>query len=139
MSRTAKTPPAAAPAPLVRTLAIHHAQPIGTQAIVPTTIVIGSAFPDNLSMEDGRALHARQALELAEALDATLPGGTLDRVVAEMVARHASLLRVPHARPKPTEAELIALLRWINTRGGLGIDVHEHITAALLAAEGRAS
>lgn len=136
MSRTAKKGATAEIDVEMTTLACHRASPIGSQVIAPLTIVLAAAFPD-LPTDEGRALHLRDAQHLASALSSTLPGGTLDRLTAELLARQATLLRIPHTFPNGPYAECVGLLRWLHAKGGLGPEVHERIAAALIAAEGR--
>lgn len=79
----------------MRTIAIHRAQghaltPDGPE---PVTIIIEETFPDFGGVDGGleaRRTHTTNATTLAEALAATLPGGTWDRLVAEMLRLHAS-------------------------------------------------
>ncbi|SER35458.1 hypothetical protein [Giesbergeria anulus] len=59
-------------------------------------IIVGeSQMPDNLSIEAAKEIYAAQAKELADGLLKSLPGGTLDQLLAELLERKASLLRVP--------------------------------------------
>lgn len=80
---------------------IYRAQAIqGRAEPFPLTIEIAERFPSNLSPEAGEAAHELDARALADALWRSLPGGTLDRLFAELARRYVSRLRV--ARPDPT-------------------------------------
>lgn len=47
------------------------------------------------SLREARQLHKKQGEVLAEALLASLPGGTVDALLAELMRRRASLFSVP--------------------------------------------
>lgn len=77
----------------MHTISIHRAQPIqGVDRPQPVTIIIDAVFPSGSG--NGEAIHTRDATTLTDALASSLPGGTWDRLVACMLERHASLLRV---------------------------------------------
>lgn len=74
----------------MRTLSIHRAQghaltPDGPK---PVTIIIEAQIPD----DHGPDIWTNDAIAIAKTLRATLPGGTWDRLVAEMLRLHASNL-----------------------------------------------
>jgi hypothetical protein len=71
-------------------IVVYKAQSIDTQIIPDFTISSGEAVPKG----GGDAFHRWDAQRIANALQGSLPGGTWDHLVAEMVRRHASLLRV---------------------------------------------
>ncbi len=50
---------------------------------------------DAMDLNEARALYAEQANALADALFNSLPGGTVDALLAEMLRRKASLFRIP--------------------------------------------
>lgn len=70
------------------------AQPIGEQKIEHLTISATEHFPYGASIESTNQLHERVATEIADALFATLPQGTLDRLAAKMLMRSACSLVV---------------------------------------------
>jgi hypothetical protein len=78
------------------TVRIYKAQQtiVGDRQPAPTTIVIDEEIPAVPSLVDARKLYQREAARLANALFDALPGGTLDQLLAEMLERKASLLRV---------------------------------------------
>ena len=58
-------------------------------------IIVESQMPDNFSIEAAREIYTAEAKVLADALLKSLPGGTIDQLLAELLERKASLLRVP--------------------------------------------
>ena len=63
--------------------------------IVPDLQISATAeVSDSVSLETARAFYAGQARELADALFASLPGGTIDALLVEMLDRKRSLFRV---------------------------------------------
>lgn len=77
-----------------RTVAVYRAQGIRQWTVQPVTIEIHIEMPD-VEAHLSRATFASDAKAMAGALIATLPGGTVDALVAELLTRRASLLRVP--------------------------------------------
>ena len=76
---------------------VHIAQPIGGRLVPALDIVGDEPFPDRTGDEVLWDLEQRFDIEAAvivDALHASLPGGTWDRVVARMVQVHATLLVV---------------------------------------------
>lgn len=65
--------------------------------IVPPrlTIEVHEQIHDVGSLEEARVLHSRQGTALADAILASLPGGTVDALLVELMRRRASLLSVP--------------------------------------------
>lgn len=59
------------------------------------TIEAHEQIHDVGSLEEARELHSRQGIELANAILASLPGGTVDVLLVELMRRRASLLSVP--------------------------------------------
>ena len=57
-------------------------------------IRIVDPLPMEKTLDEQKKLYVYQAHSLANALWDTLPGGTLDQLVVELLTRHASLLRV---------------------------------------------
>ncbi len=70
---------------------MHKAQ--ATDSEVKSLIVIMTApFPSKQTLKAQTALMSREAEDLARQLKATLPQGTWDRFVGEVVRLHATLL-----------------------------------------------
>ena len=86
----------------MKTINIHKYSSIAEVEAESVTIVIDTAVPDLLSGDDweqhARTYFEEQAATLADALFETLPGGTLDRLLAEFLRRKASLFVVPSWR-----------------------------------------
>ncbi|QOX80884.1 hypothetical protein FY034_17840 (plasmid) [Trichlorobacter lovleyi] len=88
---------------------IFIAQSSAGRGVAPLRLVATEPFPEiAVSGEAGlaaaRGLHADQGKTIVDALYASLPGGTLDAVLCEMLQRRASLLRVPfEGRVEPKE------------------------------------
>lgn len=82
----------------MRTLSIHRAQghAHASDGPEPVTIVIEAPFPTNGAGDS--YFHTTDATTLAEALHATLAGGTWGRLVAEMLRLHASKLTTAAAK-----------------------------------------
>lgn len=85
----------------VTVINIHAAQPIGDNHVTPVEIVIIETLPDLFQGDDvSLALKAQDAFcdaeaqNLEEALVNSLPGATYDRLLAKMMLRKASHLRV---------------------------------------------
>lgn len=82
----------------MRTIQIRAAEPTHHDGVKPrATIIIEQAHPDAERL-DAVAMQADAEL-VADVLFATLPGGTLDRVVAELLRRRACGLVVAHRAP----------------------------------------
>jgi hypothetical protein len=81
----------------MKNISIRKAQPtIGD--IESMTIIIDEEVPTfktNAPVEEYRQFYIDQGRDLAEALCLTLPGGTLDQLICELLTRKASLFRVP--------------------------------------------
>lgn len=71
------------------------------------TIVIDQVFPDicgtPCSLSEVAFVHDDNAERVVDALCAALPGGTLDRVLAQLFARRSSLLSIPLFPPDKEE------------------------------------
>lgn len=77
------------------TVTAHQAQPVRpTEVVESAQIHIAGTIAD--SHPDHVAVFASDAMAIADALWRTLPGGTIDRLVAEMLTRSATRLRIPH-------------------------------------------
>lgn len=86
----------------MKTINIHKYSPIADAEAESVTIVIDTAVPDLPAGGDweqhARTYFEEQAATLADALFETLPGGTLDRLLAEFLRRKAALFVVPSWR-----------------------------------------
>ena len=76
----------------MNTVKVHAAQPFLEKPIKQTVIEIVEPFSDEgfASYEDYAKVFDSEAKILADALCLTLPGGTLDRLAAELLKRAAS-------------------------------------------------
>lgn len=81
--------------PVVKEVYLLRASPFGVNDTPELKITVEGKIPENLSIENYRELYAAQAKELADVLLKSLPGGTIDQLLAELLERKASLLRVP--------------------------------------------
>ncbi len=87
----------AAVLPGVKLVSVSRAQPPPTSGDVAILVGALGEFPSVSTEEDRRSQEARferEAGEVTDALCAALPGGTLDRVVAELLAHRVSGLVV---------------------------------------------
>lgn len=66
---------------------IYKSQPTGDQVVPDLVLNVTEAFPRAGTLEEGEAKHRRAAKELADLLDASLPGGTLHCLLVEMLNR----------------------------------------------------
>jgi hypothetical protein len=58
-------------------------------------IDVVEVISDDMDLNEARAIYANEANTLADALFSSLPGGTVDALLAEMLRRKASLCRIP--------------------------------------------
>ncbi|MEN6466080.1 MAG: hypothetical protein ABFD62_12930 [Syntrophaceae bacterium] len=81
----------------MKTIAIFKAHPtIGP--VESATIIMDEEVPTfapPATLETVRDLYIDQGKKLADVLCSTLPGGTLDQLICELLTRKASLFRVP--------------------------------------------
>ena len=77
------------------TIFLFRAASIGEDHPPALTIKAHEQISEDHSLNSARALHNRQGTELAEALLQSLPGGTVDVLLVELMRRRASLLSVP--------------------------------------------
>lgn len=78
----------------MKIVSIFKAQPT-VDPIEPVTILFSDDVPEIKELKDYRPFYIDQGKRLAEALCTTLPGGTLDQLLCELLTRRASLFRVP--------------------------------------------
>ncbi len=92
-------------APAIPTVAVYKAS--GTRrAAPPVAIVIAEPIPGDdpalrVGPDESRAIFARDAGRLAEALWGSLPGGTIDALIGRLMQRRASLLHCPFPDGRP--------------------------------------
>ena len=83
---------------------IYHAEPTHRgDRFAPVVIRIAEVIPpieghDPGVFERAQALYADQGRQVAQALYDSLPGGTMDALLAELLERRASLFRVSFGR-----------------------------------------
>lgn len=78
--------------------AVHGHAVDGLDPVPSATITIDAELPRDRNPREAAELHMRDARRLATVLLATLPGGTVDALMAELMTRRASQLRVPLER-----------------------------------------
>ena len=62
---------------------------------IPEMVIIAEkVFPEYTNMAEARFWHGQDAKKIADALFASLPGGTIDALIVEMLDRKRSVLRV---------------------------------------------
>ena len=75
---------------------IYKAQGItASEPLEPVVIVLGEQVPNVVDLEEARRIYEREAVKLADVLLSTLPGGTFDQLMDELMKRRATLFRVP--------------------------------------------
>lgn len=75
-------------------LRVHQASPMRNRPVESVRIAIDIPLPDSdLGLEKVRALYDMDAEIVVDALFASLPQGTLERLLAKMIMRRASLYR----------------------------------------------
>lgn len=79
---------------LIDGLKIYKASPVGGRTVPDLVLLVEDEIPSLSSLEDQDRLYEEQATLLADALGASLPGGTIDRLFAVLALRRASSLRV---------------------------------------------
>ena len=75
---------------------IHRAGAIADEQPEEVTLTIVGEPSDKMSLKDAAIFYDEEAKKLVETLCTTLPGGTLDRVIGNLLLKHASLFRIPH-------------------------------------------
>jgi hypothetical protein len=76
-------------------ISIYRADGLGpNESVPPVTIRIDKPMPGFNSSDDARARFKADGDAIAEALWSVLPGGTVDALIGDLLARRASLLRV---------------------------------------------
>jgi hypothetical protein len=84
------------------TIKIHKAQGAPKDRdIHELTVIADQEVPDYNDPAQARKLYQTEAKLLVDALMSCLPGGTIDQVLAELMAQKAGLLRVPYMEENP--------------------------------------
>ena len=78
----------------MKTVSIYRAQGIRDEGVTPVTIVIEAEVPSKPTAAEQAAMYASEGAALAEAIWGACPGGTVDGLIAALLARRASLFRV---------------------------------------------
>jgi len=72
----------------------YIAQAIGTK--IPELNIVGTKpFPEFSTLEECARQHRKEGKAIASALWKSLPGGTIDALICEMMKRRASMFVVP--------------------------------------------
>lgn len=88
---------------MTRTTNVHKAQPtIAAEPVRDVGIYVNKELPSFKTLAEAEAAFARDAEAIADELQGSLPGGTLDRLVAILLMRKASslIVRAPQS-PEP--------------------------------------
>jgi hypothetical protein len=80
---------------LHKTIRVRRAGSIGTHEPDSITIEIDRQIEDNMTLDGARTIYEVEAMGIGDALIASLPGGTLDQLLAYLMVKRASLFRVP--------------------------------------------
>ena len=80
----------------MKTIKIRKAVHTGPQIILDTKIVMSGEPPNLGTLQEMAEFYDKQAKELANALEGTLPGGTFNRLLAEMLIRKAGHFAVSY-------------------------------------------
>lgn len=80
---------------------IHKAQPVGDIFPESVEIIIKRTAPEAFNLDLWKEFTKKEAHTLADALFSSLPGGTIDALLIEMLERTRSLLVVPHRCSAP--------------------------------------
>ena len=85
----------------MKEIIVAKASPIGDQVIESVAIRIETGVPDFGHDRDfvtqAQAFYDAEADKVVDALWTALPGGVIDRVLAKLLERHASLFKIPHS------------------------------------------
>lgn len=95
LGREVPWPDEAGQGPPERRVSLLRAENIGSNHPPVLTIEVREQIGEVSTLNEARQLHARQAATLADAMLASLPGGTIDALLAELMRRRASLFSVP--------------------------------------------
>lgn len=90
----------------MREISVYRAQPTGPVPVESVRISIEKMIPEHPSLDAARSTYAANAAVIADALVQSLPGGTVDQVLIELLKRKASLFKVPFTDDNKTRVEL---------------------------------
>lgn len=79
----------------MKIIEIHKAQPVTRREVEDILIEIIAEVPTLANLEEMGAFYQQQAEKLCDALLASLPQGTSDRLLAELLKRKASYFVFP--------------------------------------------
>lgn len=79
----------------MKTIHIYKAQDIGDKKVETLEIYLDHEIPRFEDLKTRIQVFEKEAFRLANVLCDTLPGGTLDQLICELLIRRASLFRVP--------------------------------------------
>lgn len=82
---------------------LYKASPVGDMKVPDLRLVATRAHDEHVSLAATARHHKAQGALLADALLASLPGGTIDALLIELLDHHRSLLVIPH-RPRGRKA-----------------------------------
>jgi hypothetical protein len=84
------------------TIKIHKAQGAPKDRdIQEITVIADQEVPDCESPAQARKLYQTEAKQLVDALMSCLPGGTIDQILAELMAQKAGLMRTAYREENP--------------------------------------
>lgn len=90
---------------MTATVHVHRADPARTTPVPAAVIAVVLPQPTHGAdyATHAQAMFYTDALKIADALQAALPGGTWTALLAEMLTRQGCLLRVPMASAEETK------------------------------------
>lgn len=98
------------------TVSVFKAQQTVSDEPVPTLeLVAYESAPSFETLEEAAATYEKDAKTIANVLFASLPGGTIDRLLVEMLTRKASHFRVPYGTTEesaPPKQAPVAAAGW---------------------------
>jgi hypothetical protein len=75
-------------------ITVHRAGNIGDKHVPRLTITAVDEMPDHATLASARIDYQHEGQQIADALLDHLPGGVIDQLLARMLERRASLLRI---------------------------------------------
>lgn len=124
-------------------LEVHRAGPIGDRNVPTLLIHALSPMPEFSTLDEAQDAYVREGEQIADALFSHLPGGVVDQVIAALLLRRASLLRVTFDTEKANTELLKACRQLRAVVDGMGFDpvdahyqsIMEHADLAIAKAE----
>lgn len=77
-----------------RMVSLFRAGSVGDSHAPVTRFDIAQEISDEISMKEARQLYDEQGKTLCDALFSSLPGGTIDALIRNLLERRASLFRI---------------------------------------------